>query len=229
MRPGVSSQAVMGDLGCGTADGSTWKRDELMFDGYWRQRVEQTVDPMGERLHRLGLTANVLTTAGVVIAVGAAFAIGSGHLRWGFVLLIAAAVPDLLDGPVAKASGPTSARGAFFDSTADRVTDTIVVSSVAWYLIDDGRGLVAMVAVAILGSSWLVSYQRAKAESLGFEAKGGIMERAERVIVLSIGLAFPSVLIPMLWVMLVFTLMTAAQRFAKVWRQATAALTAGPE
>ena len=195
-----------------------------MFDGHWRGRVEQAVDPVGAGLHRMGLTANVLTAAGVVLAGAAAVAIGSGRLRLGFVLVVAAAVPDLLDGAVAKAAGPTSRRGAFFDSTADRFTDTLILSSIVWYLIDDGQGLVAMVAVAVLGASWLISYQRAKAESLGFDAKGGIMERAERIILLCVGLVFPSLLVPVLWIMLVFTVVTAIQRFAKVWNQATAAL-----
>ena len=195
-----------------------------MFDGHWRGRVERAVDPVGDRLQRAGLTANALTIAGVVIASGAAVAIGAGRLRIGFVLVMAAAVPDLLDGAVAKAAGPTSRRGAFFDSTADRLTDTLILSSVVWYLIADERGLTAMVAVAVLGASWLISYQRAKAESLSFDAKGGIMERAERIILLSIGLLFASLLVPVLWVMLVFTVVTAIQRFAKVWTQATAAL-----
>ena len=158
------------------------------------------------------------------MAAAAAVAIGSGRLRLGFVLVVAAALPDLLDGPVAKAAGPPSRRGAFFDSTADRLSDTLIQSSVAWYLIADGRGLVAMVAVAVLGASWLISYQRAKAESLGFEAKGGIMERAERVILLCVGLLFHTLLVPVQWLMLVFTIVTAGQRFAKVWRQATLAL-----
>jgi CDP-diacylglycerol--glycerol-3-phosphate 3-phosphatidyltransferase len=182
------------------------------------------VDPVGEALHRVGLTANVLTVAGAVLAGAAAVAIGSGRLRLGFVLVVAAAVPDLLDGAVAKAAGPTSRRGAFFDSTADRFTDTLILSSIVWFLIDDGRGLIAMVAVAVLGASWLISYQRAKAESLSFDAKGGIMERAERIVLLCVGLAIPSLLVPVLWVMLVFTVVTAVQRFAKVWKQATEAL-----
>lgn len=195
-----------------------------MFDGNWRGTIERGVDPVGVRLQRAGVTANALTVAGVGLALGAAVAIGSGRLRLGFVLVVAAAVPDLLDGAVAKAAGPTSRRGAFFDSTADRFTDTVILSSVVWFLIADDRGLVAMVAVAVLGASWLISYQRAKAESLSFDAKGGIMERAERIILLCVGLAIPSLLVPVLWLMLVFTTITAIQRFAKVWRQATAAL-----
>ena len=191
-----------------------------MFDGQWRQAVERTVDPVGVRLHRSGLSANALTVTGVLASVVSAVLVGGGRLGLGCIMLVVAAVPDLLDGPVAKASGPPTVRGAFFDSTADRVTDSVLVGGVIWFLIADDRGLQAMVAVAVMATSWLISYQRAKAESLGLDAKGGIMERAERIIVLAVGLAIPALLVPVLWVMLVLTLVTAAQRFAKIWRQA---------
>jgi CDP-diacylglycerol--glycerol-3-phosphate 3-phosphatidyltransferase len=68
----------------------------------------------------------------------------------------------------------------------------------------------------------LVSYERAKAEALGFDARGGLMERAERLALLALGLLFEALLVPVLWVMLVLTLVTAVQRFVKVWRQASA-------
>lgn len=193
-----------------------------MFDGYWREAVERSVDPAGAGLHRVGVTANALTVAGIAGSAAAAFAIGLGHLRLGLLLLIVGAVPDLLDGAVAKASGPTTRRGAFFDSTADRISDTLVLGGVTWYFVADERGLLIMVPVAVMAVSWLVSYQRAKAESLGFDAKGGVMERAERVIVLCVGLAFPELLEAVLWIMLILTSVTAGQRFAKIWRQATA-------
>ncbi len=192
-----------------------------MFDGYWRGAVERAVDPVGASLHKVGVTANALTVIGVAGSTLAAVAIGSGRLRLGLVLLIVGAVPDLLDGAVAKAAGPTSRRGAFFDSTADRVSDAVVLCGVVWFYVADDRGLLAMVPVAVMAVSWLVSYQRAKAESLGFDAKGGVMERAERVIVLSVGLAFPDLLDGVLWVLLVLTSITAGQRFAKIWSQAT--------
>jgi CDP-diacylglycerol--glycerol-3-phosphate 3-phosphatidyltransferase len=195
-----------------------------MFDGYWREAVERSVDPLGVRLHRAGLSANTLTILGVAAGSAAAICIGAGLLRAGLVLLLVAGLGDLLDGPVAKASGPTSIRGAFFDSTADRVTDTVLMGGVTWYLIAEDRGFVAMLPVAIMAASWLISYQRAKAESLGLAAKGGIMERAERVVALSLGLAIPDLLTAVLWVMLGLTLVTAAQRFVKVWRQATVLL-----
>lgn len=196
-----------------------------MFDGNWRGSVERVVDPFGARLHRWGVTANLLTVIGVAMAAAAAVVIGAGRLQVGFALLVVAAVPDLLDGPVAKAAGPPSRRGAFFDSTADRVTDSLLLGGVIWYFQEDGSRT-AMVGVAVLAASWLVSYQRAKAESLGFDAKGGLMERAERLIALGVGLAIPAVLEPILWLMLVLTLATAVQRFVKVWKQATDQLTA---
>lgn len=192
-----------------------------MFDGYWREAVEQRVDPIGVRLHKLGVTADALTIAGVGFAAASAVAIGLGHLGIGLALVLATAVPDLLDGAVAKAAGPTGLRGAFFDSTADRVSDSLVFGGVTWHVISQDDGHLAMLPVALMASAWLVSYQRAKAESLGFDAKGGIMERAERIIVLCFGLAIPSLLIPTLWLMLVLTLVTAAQRFAKIWTQAS--------
>ena len=79
-----------------------------------------------------------------------------------------------------------------------------------------------MLPLAVLAMSQLISYERAKAESLGFDARGGIMERAERIILLCFGLLFDSLLVPVLWVMLVLTTFTAVQRFVKVWRQASA-------
>jgi len=190
-----------------------------MFDGRWRSGVDRGTQPIGSALHRTGITANQLTAGGLVVALGAAYAIATGHLVWGVVALVAAAVPDLLDGPLAKAAGTAGPRGAFFDSVGDRFTDAVVLGGVAWYL-DSTRGAhAALLAFAVMGASALVSYERAKAESLGFEARGGLMERAERIIVLCIGLAFP-VLVIALWVILVGSLFTAVQRFVKVWRQA---------
>ena len=134
------------------------------------------------------------------------------------------AVPDLLDGALAKANGTASKRGAFFDSVADRVTDALILGGIAWYLQSTRHGHAAMLPFAVLAVSILISYERAKAESLGFTAKGGLMERAERIILLCIGLVASVILVPILWAMLILTAATAVQRFAKVWRQATLAI-----
>jgi CDP-diacylglycerol--glycerol-3-phosphate 3-phosphatidyltransferase len=197
-----------------------------LFDGRFRTGVDRAVKPIGNALVATGLSPDHLTGFGLVLAVPTALVIGSGHLFIGLLLLIFSAVPDLLDGALAKASGRASVRGAFFDSVADRVTDAFVLGGVAWYLQDHHHGHAFLLPFAILGASLLISYERAKAESLGFNAKGGLMERAERVIVLCVGLAFSVVLVPLLWAMLGLTLITAGQRFVKVWHQATVVHTA---
>src|SRR5579884_4471588 len=163
-----------------------------MFDGRWRAGVDRRTGPLGSALHRTGITADQLTAAGIVLAAGAAAVIAAGHLTLGLIVLIAAALPDLLDGPLAKAAGTASRRGAFFDSVADRATDALVLGGVAWYLASNRGAHSAVLPLAALAAANLVSYLRAKAESLDFDARGGVMERAERIIVLSIGLIFSS-------------------------------------
>lgn len=194
-----------------------------MFDGRFRTGVDRATKPVGTALRRTGLSPDHLTALGLVLAVPTAIVIASGHLWIGLILLVASAVPDLLDGALAKASGRASVRGAFFDSVADRVTDGLVLSGVAWYLQSTRHGHLFLLPMAVLAASLLISYERAKAESLGFDAKGGLMERAERIIVLCVGLLLGFLLVPLLWVMLALTLVTAGQRFVKVWRQATIA------
>lgn len=194
-----------------------------MFDGKFRTPVDKAVKPLGNGLRKTGLSPDHLTIMGLLVACGAAVAIGAGQLRIGLLLLVLAALPDLLDGALAKASNTSSQRGAFFDSTIDRFADALLFGGVAWYFASEESAHMAMLPFAVMALSSVISYMRAKAESLGLDAKGGIMERAERIILLGFGLLFPSLLIPILWVMLVLTAVTAVQRFAKVWKQAAVA------
>jgi phosphatidylinositol phosphate synthase len=193
-----------------------------MFDGRWRSTFETGLRPVGAQIRRTGITANQLTITGLVMAAGAAIAIANGALRAGLLLLVLTAVPDVLDGAVAKASGTASPRGAFFDSVIDRISDALLLGGVAWYLASTDGGRSAVLPFAVAAASMLVSYERARAESLGFDARGGLMERAERIVFLAFGLLFESLLVPVLWAMLLLTLFTAAQRFARVWAQASA-------
>jgi CDP-diacylglycerol--glycerol-3-phosphate 3-phosphatidyltransferase len=193
-----------------------------MFDKNLRVHVEKRLRPVGANIDRAGLSADHLTTLGVVMALVASLAIANGALRAGLLLLALTAVPDVLDGAVAKASGTASPRGAFFDSVADRFTDALLLGGVAWYLASSEPGRISVLPLAVLGFSMLISYERAKADSLGYDARGGLMERAERLIALGFGLLFDSLLVPTLWVMLVLSAITAVQRFVMVWRQASA-------
>lgn len=190
-----------------------------MFDGRWKTPIDNGLRPVGSALRRTGISADLVTVVGIVMAVACSLAIATGRFRLGLLLLVLTGVPDALDGAVAKASGTATKRGAFFDSVSDRLTDALLFGGVAWYLA--GRnGREVMLPVALMAVASLVSYQRAKAESLGFEARGGLMERAERFVALGFGLLFSELLVPVLWVMLALTTLTAGQRFIKVWRQA---------
>lgn len=194
-----------------------------MFDGSFRAPVERAVKPVGDWLRRTRLTPDHLTVVGLLVGVAAAVAIGAGWLWLGLILVVLAAVPDLLDGALAKASGAASQRGAFFDSTIDRITDALLLGGVAWYIGSEHSAHLVLLPFAVMAVSSLISYQRAKAESLGLDAKGGLMERAERVVLLCLGLLYAPLLVPVMWVMLVLTAITAGQRFVKVWRQAAVA------
>lgn len=189
-----------------------------MLDGRWRAGVERGLGPVGDRLRNLGVSADVLTVFGLLCSVATAVLAASGHLVWALVALTLAGLGDLLDGAVARRSGQAGPRGAFFDSVADRVSDAAILGGIAWYLARSSAHL-PILAFAVAALSMVISYERAKAESLGLAARGGLMERAERFVLLGVGLAF-DVLVPVLWLMLVLTAVTAADRFRRVWRQA---------
>ncbi len=189
-----------------------------MLDKQLRAGVERGLGPMGRGLSRLGITPDALTILGVVFAAATAVAVASGHVVWGAVGIALSGLGDLLDGNMARSSGRTGVRGSFFDSVMDRVSDATVLGGVAWYFGRQNAHL-PVLAMAVAALSMLISYERSKAEGLGLTAKGGLMERAERYVLLGVGMAF-NILVPVLWLMLGLTLFTAAQRFVRVWRQA---------
>lgn len=193
-----------------------------MLDGQFRKQIDTWVQPVGRSAKRAGVSADVITAIGVVMAVACAVAIGFGNLPLGLLLLVLTGVPDLIDGAIAKASGTAHARGAFFDSVTDRLSDALIFGGVAWYFTTVSDGVLPLLPFAVFASASLVSYIRAKADALGFNAHVGIIERAERFILLGFGLLFAGTLPWVLGLMLVLNMVTAAQRFVAVWRQASA-------
>ena len=194
-----------------------------MFDGRWRDAVDRSTGPVGTALHRRGITADVLTATGLVSASATAVAVATGHLHIAIVLLILTGLHDLLDGPVAKAAGTSSVRGAFFDSVTDRVADALLMGGVAWYLIVPGQGPSGHPAhwPSWVSPPWSPTSGPRRSRS-GISAKGGLMERAERMILLGIAFLDSAFLVPVLWVMLVLISITAVARFVKVWKLASA-------
>ena len=124
-----------------------------MLDGNWRAVVDRGLTPIGRSLRRTGISADVITVIGIMMATGAAVSIGLGYLRLGFLMLVLTGIPDALDGAVAKASGTASSRGAFFDSVADRLTDALLFGGVAWHLASTSESHIMMLPVAIMGTA----------------------------------------------------------------------------
>jgi phosphatidylinositol phosphate synthase len=188
----------------------------LGLDGVVRQ-----FSRLGSTLVRHGVTADQVTVVGILFAIATAVVIGFGYLYIGIVVLTIGGLMDALDGVVAKSAGAASLRGAFFDSVADRISDAFIFGGVTWYLLERSDPRAAILPVAILAVSGLISYTRAKAESLGLSARGGLMERAERLIFLGGALLLHVIMVPLLGVLLLLTTATAIGRFRKVWLQAS--------
>ncbi len=155
------------------------------------QRVYNGVtQPLANLLIRSGVTPNQITTVGAVVVVLSAVAFGTGWIRLGGGLLVLSGLIDTLDGQVARSSGQATRFGAFYDSTLDRVGDGATFIGIAVYLLTAPGIHLPVVGVvfcmlAIL-FSLLVSYARARAEGLGVECKVGVIQRAERILLLGV-------------------------------------------
>jgi soluble lytic murein transglycosylase len=186
--------------------------------GRYRESVRTWVEPIGLVLYRrLGLRPNHLTILGLGVSVLAATAFCTGRTRCGGVLLILAGLCDFLDGSLARASGQVSAFGAFLDSVIDRYSDLVVLLGIVVFFAQTPHARGAIVAMAGLIGSMMVSYTKARAESIGVRCTVGMMERPERMICLIAG-ALLDLLEPALWVLAVLSNLTAIQRIAFTWR-----------
>jgi len=173
-------------------------------------------------LSRTPVTPNALTCFGLLVTVGAAIIIVTGHLfAAGFVVLIAGFL-DILDGALARNTGRTTQFGAALDSTFDRLADAaLMLSILVLYAREQSVTEVLIVGLALVGSL-LVSYIRAKAEAMGLECRVGIFTRAERVIIIALGLFLSQIeyaLIIAMAIIMVLSFITVAQRIFHVWRQ----------
>jgi CDP-diacylglycerol---glycerol-3-phosphate 3-phosphatidyltransferase len=172
-------------------------------------------------LRALRLTPNILTMLGLGICAGSAVLIALGFLLPGGLLLLFASGFDILDGALARVSGREQRYGAFLDSTVDRYAEAITYIALLSYFIFHGHHtLEPMLIVFALTGSLLVSYVRARAQSLGFNGDGGWLARPERVVITVVGLVIAPLLVWALWILAVLTNVTAVQRIWVVWQQA---------
>jgi phosphatidylglycerophosphate synthase len=160
-----------------------------------RDRVRGVAVPVALAFGRLGLTPNALTLIGFAIAVAAAAAASQQGWFLAGVLVIVGGVFDLFDGALARATNKVSRLGAFMDSVFDRAGEAIVYIGIAFGCMWAGFGEGAVLAAAALAASMMVSYTRAKSESLGFTtatgmANVGMAPREIRLVILTLGLIF---------------------------------------
>lgn len=169
------------------------------------------LDPLVRVLIVLRLTPNGLSWAGFAGNGAAALLVADGHLVWGGVVMLLASALDLLDGALARATGAASDAGALLDSTLDRASEAVVLFGLLAFQIDEGHREESLLVFVTVVGSLMVSYVRARAESLDVRLRSGLFRRQERVVLLVIGLVTGWVR-PVLWVMAVLTTLTAAQR-----------------
>jgi CDP-diacylglycerol--glycerol-3-phosphate 3-phosphatidyltransferase len=197
---------------------------------HFRQFWTNFFKPVAHLLIKLGVSPDAVTIVGTIgVVSGALVFFPRGHLLTGVLVITVFVFSDLIDGYMARTLGQSSRWGSFLDSTLDRLGDAAVFTGLAvWFLgggDDDVLGYVALWAL-VMGS--VTSYARAKAESLGMQAKGGIAERADRLVAvlamtgLSAIFDLPILLTLVLWAVAVASTITVFQRMLLVRRQALA-------
>lgn len=159
-----------------------------------QQGYKATTRPITLGLIRAGVTPNAITTFAALVVLVSAVAFGLGWIRVGGALLLLSGVLDTLDGDVARAAGQATKFGAFYDSTLDRLGDGVTFIGIATYLLTTPGTrypvLGAVLCMVAILSSVLVSYARARAEGLGLDCKVGLVQRAERILVIGLPASF---------------------------------------
>jgi len=185
-----------------------------------RNLAYRITDPIVGILSKSGITPNALTFINLALNIAAAFIIATGHFLLGGVLVLVAGLFDLLDGALARFIKQTTRFGAILDSVADRISEAAIFCGLlVWYIPQQGTSLEIVLIFVVLIGSFLVSYIRARAEGLGWQCQVGLFTRAERVIVLAIGLLINQIFI-VLCVLVVFVFFTVVQRLVYLWKQA---------
>ncbi len=180
--------------------------------------VDAVTAPLGRGLGRTGVSPNTLTTLGLLLTAAAAVLVALQRFHLAALVLIAGGLMDVLDGSVARATERSTPFGGFYDSVSDRISDGLILGGIAWAVRDQPR-LLAL-ALAALVAAFLTSYVRAKAESIDLDCSVGVLERAERAILIIAGLLFhPWLFEPVLWLLAVGGTVTVIQRIHHVWCQ----------
>jgi CDP-diacylglycerol---glycerol-3-phosphate 3-phosphatidyltransferase len=196
------------------------------FTDYLRLWFKWVVDPLAKLFLRIGFTPNMMTMLGLAgNTVGAIF-LSQGNMLVGGIFVLLMTPIDALDGTMARLRGDSGDFGAFVDSVSDRYSELIIYGGLLYYFLSIGEPLGGLLAFTAAAGSVLVSYVKSRAETLGYEAKVGILTRAERYLVLAPSLVlsywFPSLVYVGLGIIAIFANITALQRIWHVRSQAHA-------
>jgi CDP-diacylglycerol--glycerol-3-phosphate 3-phosphatidyltransferase len=193
-------------------------KKKITFTDQMRVRFRGILDPVGGFLNRLGLMPNTMTILGLVGNTVGAVLLAQGNMRIGGLIILAMGPVDALDGTMARLRGEPSEFGAFVDSVTDRYSELVIFGGILFYYIQQGDWVMALVTYVAAGGSVLVSYVRARAASLGYDTKVGVLTRMERYLVLA-----PSLVLNIpwvgLWIIAILANITALQRIWDIRRQ----------
>jgi CDP-diacylglycerol--glycerol-3-phosphate 3-phosphatidyltransferase len=181
------------------------------FSDYLRLWFKWVLDPLGRFFNRLGLTPNMMTLLGLIGNSVGAYFLARGEMLTGGVLVLLMTPIDALDGTMARLRGESSDFGAFVDSVSDRYAELIIYGGLLYHFLSLGEPLGGMLVFGAAAGSVLVSYVKARAEGLGYEAKVGLLTRVERYLVLAPALVFNQLIIG-LAIIALFANITALQR-----------------
>ena len=174
--------------------------------------------PMMPLLSKTRLTPDMLTWIGFAVTIIAAAMIAMNYLLIAGVLVLMAGLLDMLDGALARFTNRATRFGALLDSTLDRLSEALLLTGLLLLYLNGDHALEVLLIFGVMVGSFLISYIRARSEGLGIECKTGLFTRAERIIILALGLMVNQVLITLI-VLAVFTFITVVQRLVHVWRQ----------
>jgi CDP-diacylglycerol--glycerol-3-phosphate 3-phosphatidyltransferase len=197
----------------------TFMSPRKTFSDYLRLWFKWVLDPLGGFFNSLGLTPNMMTLLGLIGNSVGAFYLAMGHMLTGAILVLLMTPIDALDGTMARLRGESSDFGAFVDSVSDRYSELIIYGGLLYHFLSLGEPLGGLLVFGAAAGSVLVSYVKARAEGLGYEAKVGLLTRVERYIVLAPSLVFNQLYIG-LGIIAVFANITAIQRIWHVRSQA---------
>jgi CDP-diacylglycerol---glycerol-3-phosphate 3-phosphatidyltransferase len=205
-----------------------------MLNIFARASVSRVTDPVGAWLVRIGFSPDVMTLIGTAGAVaGSLWLFPTGHLLAGGFVVWGFAMFDLLDGAMARARGSGTKFGTVLDASCDRIADGALLAGITWYafVVADNRPMAAAALICLVLAQ-VISYIKARAEATGLTADGGLVERAERLIITLGGAGLTGfgvryALDIALWLLVVLSVITVVQRMLAVRRSANTMQEAG--